>query len=203
MTKDATSRIKFKELFECQHDLETYVYRSNTEKLTNQFVDSLNTGTYAYLFLHIRNPDTMGHRFGWRLWSWHPYAWAVRKSDRLINQILTAIDDSPALRGKTAVIVTADHGGHKRTHGPNHQLDYTIPFYVWGPGIPTADLYELAPATRQDPGMAQIADSASLQPIRNGDAANLALSMIGLSPVPGSTLGVNQPLLQRKTDTHD
>ena len=183
--------------------IDIYRYHSNTSKLTDQFVDSLRTGTYAYLFLHLRNPDTAGHRFGWRLWSWHPYARAVRKSDRSISQILSAIDRDPVLRGNTAVIVTADHGGHGHTHGADNALDFTVPFYVWGPGIPAADLYVLTAGTRSDPGISQVADSAAAQPIRNGDAANLALFLIDLPPISGSTLGAERPLLQRLQENPD
>ena len=181
--------------------IDTYLYQSNTRKLTDRFVDSLRTGTYAYAFLHFRNTDSNGHRFGWRVWSWHPYAWAVRKSDQRISSILKAIDEDPVLRGTTAVIVTADHGGHGHAHGPKHVLDYTIPFYVWGPGIPSTDLYDLAAHDRTDPGQEQIPYGVDNQPIRNGDAANLALSLLGLDSVPGSTLGDDVPLLNLGKDS--
>lgn len=180
--------------------IDAYVYEKNTRKLTDQFIDSLRTGNYSYSFLHFRNTDTSGHKFGWRIWSWHPYAWAVRKSDQRISSILKAIDDDPVLRGTTAVIVTADHGGHGHNHGPDHPLDYTIPFYVWGPGIPQADLYNLA-ETRVDPGEEQIPDGTERQPIRNGDAANLALALLGLDPVPGSTIGAEVPLIALGTNS--
>ena len=180
--------------------IDAYMYESSTSKLAERMVDSLTTRSFAYLFLHIRDPDTSGHRFGWRLWSWHPYAWAVRKSDRQITSILRAIDNDPALGGTTAIIVTADHGGHGHSHGPEDRRDYTVPFYVWGPGIPSANLYDLAAHSRADPGEAQIADGAEPQPIRNGDAANLALYLLGLNSIPGSTLGGETPLLRLWTD---
>jgi len=191
-----TSKSKFAVFQNSYTDkIDAYVYQSNTRKLTDRFVDSLRTGTYSYAFLHFRNTDTNGHRFGWRIWSWHPYAWAVRKSDQRISSILKAIDEDPVLRGTTAVIVTADHGGHGHAHGPDHVLDYTVPFYVWGPGIPSADLYDLAAHDRTDPGEEQIPDGADNQPIRNGDAANLSLLLLGLDSVPGSTLGADVPLV--------
>ena len=175
--------------------INTFVYNSNTRKLTERFIDSLRTGNYAYSFYHFRNTDTVGHRFGWRVWSWHPYGGAIRNSDWRIASILKAIDEDPVLRGTTAVIVTADHGGHGHSHGPDHPLDYTIPFYVWGPGIPPADLYDLVGELRTDPGEEQVAYGVYGQPIRNGDAANLALHLLGLDAVPGSTLGAESPLL--------
>lgn len=176
--------------------IDAYVYEGNTQDLTGRFIDSLRTGAYAYAFLHLRDPDTAGHRFGWRLWSWHPYAHAVRKTDRLIGRVLAAIEASAELRGRTAVIVTADHGGHGHSHGADDRRDYTVPFYVWGPGVPAGGLYELAGEARTDPGEAQVAGGAEAPPIRNGEAANLALWLLGLDPVPGSTIGADEPLLR-------
>jgi hypothetical protein len=175
--------------------IDTYLYTNNTGRLVDRFVDSLQAEGYGYAFLHLRNPDTAGHRYGWRLWGWHPYMRAVRASDRLIGQVLDAIQADPDLRGTTAVIVTADHGGTGHSHGADNELDYTVPFYVWGPGIEPGDLYERAGDRRADPGTAQIPADAPLQPIRNGDAANLALALLGLDPVEGSTIGSDQPLL--------
>jgi arylsulfatase A-like enzyme len=37
------------------------------------------------------------------------------------------------------VIVTADHGGHKKTHGSGDRLDTTIPWIVWGAGVQRGD----------------------------------------------------------------
>ncbi len=177
--------------------LSAYVYDGRTDRLTDHLVDSLRSGAFDYAFLHLRDPDTAGHRFGWRLWSWHPYMRAVRKADRQIGRILAAIDADDELRGTTAVIVTADHGGHGHDHGADDPRDYTVPFYVWGPGIAPGDLYALAQDLRADPGSDQIAADAQDQPIRNGDAANLALSLLGLPPIAGSTLGADAPLQVR------
>jgi len=179
--------------------IDAYVYKRDATGLTTRFVDSLRTGTFGYAFLHLRNPDTAGHRFGWRLLTWHPYGKAIFNTNRQIARVLKAIDDDPKLHGRTAVILTADHGGHRFNHGADHPLDYTIPFYVWGPGLPAADLYDLAGDRRADPGGEQIPDSAAAQPIRNGEAANVALALLGLDPVPGSTIGATQPLLQLGT----
>jgi len=196
-----SSKSKFSVFHRSYEDnIDAYVYNKDTEKLTDRFVDSLRTGKYAYAFLHLRDPDTAGHRFGWRLWAWHPYGKAISKSDRLIGQVLAAIDADPGLRGKSAVIVTADHGGHGHAHGPKDRRDYTIPFYVWGAGIPQGNLYNFGGEARADPGIEQIDGLAEQQPIRNGDAANLALSLLKLDPIPGSTINADMTLLREHTD---
>ena len=106
------------------------------------------------------------------------------------------IANSSALSGKTAIILTADHGGTEDTHArPTDPANYTVPFFVWGPGVDAAaDLYALNAATRLDPGAGRPDYDATVQPIRNGDGANLGLQLLGLGPVSGSSINVNQDL---------
>jgi hypothetical protein len=70
---------------------------------------------------------------------------------------------------------------------------YRVPFLTWGAGVAAADLYDLNPdyraPRRRRPGYA-----AERQPVRNGDVANLALDLLGLRAVPGSTIGTAQEL---------
>ena len=47
--------------------------------------------------------------------------------DNAIGIILQMIEDSPALAGSTAIVLTADHGGHDNTHGDtSNPLDFTV-----------------------------------------------------------------------------
>jgi hypothetical protein len=170
--------------------IDVFVYESNTDRLVEHFVDDLRGDPPAYAFLHLRDPDTQGHRWGWRLSGWHPYMGAVRKMDDLLGEILDTIDRSPHLAGNTVVILTADHGGSGHSHGAEEPDHYTVPFYVWGTGVPSGDLYALNTDRRGEPGTGRPSFDASLQPIRNGSVANLALGLMGLDAVPGSTINV-------------
>jgi hypothetical protein len=56
------------------------------------------------------------------------------------------------------------------------------------------DLYTLNPTNRKAPGPASNPPYTGVQPIRNGEVANLALDLLGLGPVPGSTIDSAQDL---------
>jgi predicted AlkP superfamily pyrophosphatase or phosphodiesterase len=82
------------------------------------------------LFVHISDPDIAGHTLGWMS---APYRAAVRRADAAVGRIWQA---ARARYGDDMVlIVTADHGGHSRTHGTESDEDMTIPWIAWGKGI--------------------------------------------------------------------
>ncbi len=172
--------------------------------VTDGAIEALSDWDRGLIFLHYATTDLVGHAHGWDVSRGSAYMQAVADIDAQLGEILQAIDSDERHRA-TAIILTADHGGGapRTTHeDPAQALNYTIPFLVWlGDGAPRADLYEINAAVRHDPGTSQLAspgadDEASehLQPIRNGDAANLALSLLGLPAIPGSTINARQDL---------
>jgi hypothetical protein len=175
--------------------LDRYVYEKRTSRLVSQFLSDMKADPVEFSFLHLRDPDTFGHVFGWSLWRFGPYMHSVRKVDRLLGEVFNMVESHPQMAGNTVIILTADHGGSGRHHGDHaEETHYTIPFYVWGNGIPNADLYALNVDTRRDPGSNHPGYDVALQPIRNGGAANLALSLLGMSEVPGSSINTTQKL---------
>lgn len=86
---------------------------------------------FGVLFIHFPTPDGMGHEYGWL----SPEQLSVLfRSDEAIGQLLAYLD-STGLRVETLFIITADHGGHKTTHGTSQPEDMTIPWIASGPGI--------------------------------------------------------------------
>jgi hypothetical protein len=83
------------------------------------------------LFVHIGEPDYAGHLFGWMSWF---YGRAVRQADDAVGRLLAAADRAYGKGGYT-VLLTADHGGHGRTHGSAMREDVTIPWIAWGKGV--------------------------------------------------------------------
>jgi len=158
------------------------------------FVDELVTVGVDYAFVHVRSPDEFGHTFGWGS---PGYADGLAEADFVLERIVTTIDSRAELAGSTAIIVTSDHGGRagSTSHGDSTLAEnYTIPFVVWAPGVAAgADLYALNPDARVDPGTGRPGLDGR-QPIRGHDAANLALSLLGLPSVPGSVFNADQDL---------
>lgn len=150
--------------------------------------------------LHFAAPDLAGHETGWDLAPGTPYRRAIAEVDGELAALLASIDAEPSLRGQVAVILTADHGGgvpfisHTVAMAPEN---FVIPFLVWlGEDRAPAELAALnadrravAPATKY------LGDDASPAPIRNAEAGNLALSLLGMPAIPGSVANAKQDLL--------
>jgi hypothetical protein len=141
-----------------------------------------------YTFIHLAEPDLTGHGSGWGSIN---YSNMVRAVDRQLGRLLDTLSTNVTLASNAALIVTADHGGGGGGTGnshtlASHRLNYTIPFFLKAPGIPGGvDLYTLF-TNRGSPGTNRTDYSTNPQPIRNGDGSNLALSLLGLPPIPGS-----------------
>lgn len=178
--------------------IDSWVYNSNTAQLVTNYLIDMASAPHNYSLLHLRNPDSAGHASTWDLSPGSAYLNAVVAVDGLLGTVLGQVESDPQLVGKTAIILTADHGGRLGSHGHSPDDDpenYTIPFYVWGPGVGAGDdLYALNLFSRSNPGSDQPAYSASGQPIRNADSGNLALDLLGLGPIAGSTVNANQDL---------
>ena len=156
----------------------------NTDTLIGMAEADLGGGACDLAFIHISDTDWKGHNLGWGSDGWLTM---LDQVDEWIGRI-AAFADPKKTDNPFFLLVTADHGGYGTQHADNTlPLDYTIPFYMVGPGIPAnADLYTLVGPGRGDPGDARIRYSAPVQPVRNADAANTITSLLGLPPVPGS-----------------
>jgi hypothetical protein len=112
-----------------------------------------------------------------------------------LGDVFHLVENDPQLKGKTAIILTADHGGWALGHDdPAVAESYTIPIFVWGAGVAHGDLYAMNSQSRTEPGKARVDYAIDKQPIRNGDTGNLALSLLGLGPIPTSLIDAAQDL---------
>ena len=161
--------------------------------MMSDFTTEMSANPFNYAFVHFHDTDTAGHEDGWMS---PEYLDAVETVDGYIGDILTMIESSPVLDGRTAIVLTADHGGIGTDHGNAADDDnYIIPLYAWGAGVVhTTDLYLINSGLRADPNLTRPDYSASPQPIRNGDSGNLALDLLNLSSIPGSGINSTQNL---------
>jgi len=90
-------------------------------------------------FIHFRDPDTEGHKYG-------SHSPEKKKALADCDQALGIIKNAIAEAGltDTIIILTADHGSHdfkdkdgvtRGTHGSADTSDVTIPWIAWGKGV--------------------------------------------------------------------
>lgn len=170
--------------------------KGGSDEMMERFLGEMKANPFNYSFVHFHDTDTAGHA---KKWGSAEYNAAAEKVDAFLGRMFQLFASDERFKSKTAIILSADHGGTGLDHGLNsNPLNYTIPFYVWGAGVGTGDLYSLNSSSRVDPGTGRPDYSdVSRQPIRNGDGGNLALTLLGLGAIPGSSINAKQDLRVR------
>lgn len=101
------------------------------EAVTDQAISYIHSGDPDFVFLYLGETDETGHRYGWMS---PEYLESVALACGCIEKA------AASLPAGWNVIITADHGGHDRTHGTTAPEDMTIPLYLYGPEIPAGQL---------------------------------------------------------------
>ena len=97
------------------------------------------------LFVHFADPDTAGHKDGWGS---PQQKEAFKVTDQALWQVWTAVKEA-GIADSTVILISADHGGHDKTHGLNIPDDMLIPWVAWGKGV-KANTTITAPVTTYD-----------------------------------------------------
>jgi predicted AlkP superfamily pyrophosphatase or phosphodiesterase len=82
-------------------------------------------------FIHFADADGAGHAHGWGS---DEQKKALRDIDAALGRVRDAITRA-GIADRSVILVTADHGGHKKTHGTDSLEDLRIPWIVWGAGV--------------------------------------------------------------------
>jgi Uncharacterized proteins of the AP superfamily len=85
----------------------------------------------ALIVVHYNEVDSTGHKYGWG--SAEQFA-KIEETDRELGHLLEALDRA-GIRNSTTIIVSADHGGAGRTHGPDDARSRHIPWIASGAGV--------------------------------------------------------------------
>lgn len=92
--------------------------------LTDKALQIIKERSPDFTFLKLSEPDAAGHKHGHMT---EGYLKAVYNSWELIEKAYNELSESHS------IIVTADHGGHDRTHGTDMPEDMTIPIILRTP----------------------------------------------------------------------
>lgn len=82
-------------------------------------------------FIHFADSDGAGHKYGWGS---PEQIQAFADEDDALQVVMDGIRKA-GIEKSSLVILTADHGGHAKTHGTASDEDTLIPWIVWGAGV--------------------------------------------------------------------
>lgn len=180
--------------------IDEFLVGDSCEAIVREVLRSLKerSNSRSLMMVHFGDADGAGHAAGWELADSSEYRLAIARVDQSIAALLAGIDDDRLLSGRVAIVLTSDHGGGvplKSHTDPTAPINFTIPFLVWnGRDSAPSDLYELNRESRHRPEPTKNPSASESPPIRNADAANLALDLLGLPPIAGSTVNGHQNL---------
>jgi predicted AlkP superfamily pyrophosphatase or phosphodiesterase len=105
-------------------------------------VDIIQAHKPQVMFVHLPSVDVVGHRDGWAT---DQQIAAIEQADAAIGKVLDAWR-ATGIMDHTLLIVTSDHGGAGKTHGPDDPRSRYVPWIVVGPTVrPNFDLTTIAP----------------------------------------------------------
>ncbi len=108
-------------------------YDKANDIVSSAAIQYLQENYVDFAFLYLGYTDAAGHNYGWMS---EAYMEAMENSWKNIKMIINSLPKD------YTVIITADHGGHDRTHGTDMPEDMTIPIFIKGENIaPGKELY--------------------------------------------------------------
>jgi hypothetical protein len=107
------------------------VASANDDDVASRAVAVMREYRPGVLVIHFPGADGAGHSKGWGT---RDQIAAIEKIDAALGTVLDAMD-ALKLRESTVIILSADHGGAGKSHGPNDPRSRHIPWICAGPGI--------------------------------------------------------------------
>ncbi|MBW2400451.1 MAG: alkaline phosphatase family protein [Deltaproteobacteria bacterium] len=92
-------------------------YLDDSLDMQAQYLVDLADNDFTYTLLSYVDGDASGHQFGWGTSQWDT---SMADVSTYLDEILDLVGSDSQLTGKTAVIVTSDHGG-----GVSQSMDHT------------------------------------------------------------------------------
>jgi len=98
------------------------------DRVTELAIEHMRRCDLALTFVYLGHLDLAGHREGWMS---EAYLAAVANADRCIGRLIETVEALGWVE-RTAILVTADHGGHEKLHGTEMDDDILVPWVLWG-----------------------------------------------------------------------
>ena len=124
-------KAKLKHLLNKPTDAEIKVAGGGCQRIVKEAMPQLQKMKRGLLFMHFADPDAAGHRTGWMS---NVYVDAAHSADECLQEVMDTIEHGGNM-SRTLLLVTADHGGHGRSHGTRMEVDQRIPWFAWGGGV--------------------------------------------------------------------
>ena len=131
-----------------------YGYEAANPRLTDAAISYIQADKPDFAFLYLGWTDAAGHGYGWM---GDEYLRSVSGSVDCIKKCIASIPDD------YLVIVTADHGGHGRSHGTEMPEDMTIPVVFYNKdysktALEGVSILDIAPTIAAQLGVSADAD---------------------------------------------
>lgn len=114
---------------------DVFEVRYGEPAISKEAVVQINAG-FDLMFVHFAGPDLRGHKYGWMSGE---YFKVMRQGDEALGLILDALKANNLI-DSTLIIITADHGGHNKSHIGTTIEDFRIPWIASGPGVIPTEL---------------------------------------------------------------
>lgn len=124
-------------------------YDVTNDMVTDAAISTLRENDVDFSFLYLAYTDAAGHSHGWVS---EEYMSAIDNSWDNIDRIVASLSED------YTVIITADHGGHDRSHGSELPEDMTIPVIILSKNhlfdLSRAGIKDIAPTVAELLGVA-------------------------------------------------
>ncbi len=116
-------------------DAEEYV-GGDADKVAKVAVKVIEEVKPNLMLVHFSDPDSAGHGYGWGnekegVLPSREFLESLQRCDKATGEIVNALKRNGRWQ-RALVIVTADHGGHNKTHGSADPEDVNIPWIAAG-----------------------------------------------------------------------
>ena len=99
------------------------LFEDSDRLLTESSITLTKEKKFDFVFLYLGETDEKGHGYGWMS---NEYLECVKSAVDDIRRVVEECGD------EYTVVVTADHGGHERSHGTEMETDMNIPQFWFG-----------------------------------------------------------------------